>query len=131
MKDGGESNLAENARERSRKPLIDRGEMNDRFRQLSGKRLYRVGSWTSLGSLSLSNHMRFCGKISGKFLSKLPGERSKSGSKAGNRKLENPDSSRIFILGFPRLTLVGALPKLDVAGSTPVARSTISLNRIS
>jgi len=62
--------------------------------------------------------------VSGKFLSKLPGERSKSGSKAGSRKLENPYSSRIFILGFPRLSRVGALPKLDVAGSTPVARST-------
>jgi len=54
----------------------------------------------------------------------LPGKERKSGSEAGNRKSENPYSSRIFILGLPRLSRVGALPKLDVAGSTPVARST-------
>jgi hypothetical protein len=70
------------------------------------------------------------GRFSGKFLSKLPGERSKSGAEAGNRKPENPCSSRIFILGVPWLTLVGALPKLDVAGSIPVARSTTFPNRI-
>jgi hypothetical protein len=63
------------------------------------------------------------GRFSDKFLSKLPGKERKSGSEAGNRKLENPYRSRIFILRLPRLSRVGALPKLDVAGSTPVARS--------
>jgi hypothetical protein len=64
--------------------------------------------------------------VSGNFLTKLPGKERKSGSKAGSRKLENPCSSRIFVLGLPGITRVGALPKLDVAGSTPVARSTLS-----
>jgi hypothetical protein len=87
MKDRSESNLAENARERSRKPLIDRGEMNDRFRQLSGKRLYRVGSWTSLGSLSLSNQMRFCGKIFWQISVKVAGRAVKIGVKGGKSKI--------------------------------------------
>ncbi len=65
--------------------------------------------------------------LSGKFLSKLPGKERKSGSEAGNRKSENPYRSRIFILGLPWLSRVGALPKLDVAGSTPVARSILPL----
>jgi len=74
----------------------------------------------------ISTEPRSWTSVSGKFLSKLPGERSKSGSEAGIRKLANPYSSRIFILGFPWLTLVGALPKLDVIGSIPIARSNIS-----
>ncbi|HEX5433138.1 MAG TPA: hypothetical protein VFY05_02780, partial [Candidatus Angelobacter sp.] len=48
------------------------------------------------------------------------------GSEAGSRKSENPCRLRIFILGLPGLSRVGALPKLDGAGSTPVARSTKS-----
>jgi len=64
-------------------------------------------------------------RFSGKFLSKLPGKERKSGSEAGTRKLGKPRGSRVFILGLPWLSRVGALPKLDVAGSTPVARSKI------
>jgi hypothetical protein len=71
----------------------------------------------------VSTEPRSWTSVSDKFLSNLPGERSKSGSEAGIRKSENPYSSRIFILGLPWLSLVGALPKLDVAGSAPVARS--------
>ena len=64
----------------------------------------------------ISTEPRSWTSVSGKFLSSLPGERSKSGSEAGNRKSESPCRSRIFILGFPWLTVVGALPKLDLAG---------------
>jgi hypothetical protein len=131
--------LAENARERSRKPLIGRGEMNDRLGNfLANVRVEGKKSPLARPKLDVIRKFVFVesgallkGRFSGKFLTKLPGKERKSGSEAGNRKLENPYSSRIFILGFPWLARVGALPKLDVAGSSPVARSTTSLNRIS
>jgi hypothetical protein len=66
----------------------------------------------------ISTEPRSWTSVSGKFLSKLPGERSKSGSEAGIRKLENPYSSRIFILGFPWLTLVGALHWMNCSACT-------------
>ena len=56
--------------------------------------------------------------LSGKFLSKLPGKEPKSESEAGNQKSQNPCGSRGFILGLLRFSRIGALPKLDVAGST-------------
>ena len=66
--------------------------------------------------------------VSGKFLSKLPGKRVEN--RGQRREIEN---QKILIAqgfsssGFPGSPCVGALPKLDVAGSTPVARSTLSL----
>ena len=50
-------------------------------------------------------------------------------SEEGSRRPENPRRSTIFILRLLRLSRVAALPKLDVAGSTPVARSTKAPSR--
>ncbi len=46
------------------------------------------------------------------------------GSEQGSRRSENPRNLALFVSVFPRVSLFDIIPKLDVAGSTPVARST-------
>jgi hypothetical protein len=54
----------------------------------------------------------------------------KMGSEQGSRRSKKSRSSALFVSVVPAISLLGFVPKLDVAGSTPVARSTLSPSRI-
>jgi hypothetical protein len=51
-------------------------------------------------------------------------------SDQGSRRSGKCRNLTLFASAFPRFSLLVIVPKLDVAGSTPVARSTFSPSRI-
>ncbi len=86
-------------------------------------RTLQLGGAAGVTLALISTEARSWTSVSCKFMSELPGERSKSGSKAGSRKSRKPRGSRIIIIGLPWLSRLRFVPKLELAGSTPVARS--------